>query len=97
MSEVDTERVYAMTWLDWEVFCKFGFIVKEKWFEYQPETVVENDSHKIWDASVKMNHVIEGWSPNLIVIDMEGSKYQIIDFCWCSKETEKDWKILGSS
>lgn len=26
----------------WKVCCKFGFNVKEKWYKYQPDAVVEN-------------------------------------------------------
>lgn len=56
--------------------CKFGFGVKEKLYEYQPEVVIENGSYKI---SVQTDHLIEAQTPNLMVID-KNSKCQIIDF-----------------
>lgn len=75
----------------------FGFRVKEKWQEHQPEAMVENDIHKIlWDFSVQADPIIETQRPDLIVRDEENSKCQIIDFAipddtrLDSKEIKKD-------
>lgn len=44
--------------------------MKEKWYEYQLETVIVNDSQKTsWNFSVQTVHVMEALRPYFIVID----------------------------
>lgn len=94
-----------MTWIGrrihLEVYYKFGLSVKEIWQENQSEALVENDNHKIWDFLVQTNHT-EAWRPNLIVMDKENCKHQIIDFAVPkdtrvnSKETTEKYQGLDS-
>lgn len=60
-----------------------------KWYQYQPEIVVENGSYKIlWDFSVSTDHVIEAhWRSNLNV--KENSKCQIVDSDWTPKKLKR--------
>ena len=52
-----------------------------KWYEHQPDTVVENDNHKIlWDFDVQTDHLIEARQPDLIIINKEEKKCTIVDF-----------------
>ena len=52
----------------------------DKWYEHEPESVLENEDHKIlWDFSIQTDHVIEARRPDLVVVDKERS-YKIIDF-----------------
>ena len=46
--------------IHWEVCRKIGFDINEKWYEHEPEKVVENDSWKILlDFARQTDHVIE--------------------------------------
>ena len=55
--------------------------VKEKWYEHQPESVVENENCKIlWDFNIQTDHVIEARRPDMIVVDKVKKTCTIIDF-----------------
>ena len=58
-----------------------GFDVNEKWYKYEPEKVVENDSWEItWDATIQTDHVIEVRRPDMVIIDKTKNVCKIIDF-----------------
>ena len=41
----------------------------EKWYEHQPEGVVENEKCKIlWDMAIKCDHVIKARRPDIVVL-----------------------------
>ena len=72
--------------MDWKAY-SFGICganeihVKSKWYEHQPEAVIENDSCKIlWDFTVQADHFISARGPDMIFIDKEHHECQIIDF-----------------
>ena len=67
--------------IHWEM-CKIANIhTTSKWYEHQPDTVVENDNHKIlWDFDVQTDHIIEARRPDLIIINKEEKKCTIVDF-----------------
>ena len=53
---------------------------KEKWYEYCPEGVVENDDAKIIrDIIIQCNNVIKPRRPNLILLDKKMKSCVIID------------------
>ena len=55
--------------------------VSKKWYQHEPETVVENEKSKIlWDMNIQSDHVIEGHRPSMIAIDKAKNHCQIIDF-----------------
>ena len=42
----------------------------EKWYEHQPEGVVENEKCKIlWDMTIQCDHVIEARRPDIVVVE----------------------------
>ena len=51
--------------IHWKVRRKIGFNVNEKWYKNEPEKVVENNSWKIWDFTIKTDHVIEARRPDM--------------------------------
>ena len=61
----------------WEVSKRYGFDVKEKWYEHEPEAV---NFHILWDFEVKTDHVIEARRPGMIVTDKKNNICKIIDF-----------------
>ena len=54
----------------WEVCRKTSFHVNAKWYKYEAEKVVENDSwKKLWDFTIQTDHVIEERRPDMVIID----------------------------
>ena len=53
----------------------------DKWYEHEPESVLENEDYKIlWDFSIQTDHVIEARRPDLVVVDKKARTCKIIDF-----------------
>ena len=53
----------------------------DKWYEHDPESVLENEYYKIlWDFSIQTDHVMEAQRPDLVVNDKKGRSCKIIDF-----------------
>ena len=64
----------------WKFARKCNFEAGEKWYEHEPESVLENEDYEILrDFSIQTDHVIEAWRPDLVVVDKERS-CKIIDF-----------------
>ena len=60
---------------------KCNFEARDKWYEHEPESVLENEDYKIlWDFSIQTDHVIEARRPDLIVVDKMKRSCKIIDF-----------------
>ena len=52
----------------------------DKWYEYHPDGVIENDSVKIlWDMTIQCDHHIEARRPDIIVMEKDSKKALIID------------------
>ena len=64
----------------WKLARKCNFEAEDKWYEHEPERVLENKDYKIlFDFSIQTNHVMEAQRPHLVVVDKERSS-KIIDF-----------------
>ena len=62
----------------WKLARKCNFEAGDKWYEHEPESVLENEDYKIlWDFSIQTDHVIEGWRPYLAVVN---KREFVIDF-----------------
>ena len=60
---------------------KCNFEAGDKWYEHEPESVLDNEGYKIlWDFSIQPDHVIGGWRPDLVVVDKKERSFKIIDF-----------------
>ena len=60
---------------------KCNFEAGDKWYEHNPESVLENEDYKIlWDFSIQTNHLIETRRPDLVVDDKKERICKIIDF-----------------
>ena len=56
--------------VDWKLARKCNFESGGNWYEHEPESVLQNKDYKIlWDFSIKTDHVIEAWKPDLVVAD----------------------------
>ena len=76
----------------WKLCCKYDMSRGEKWYEHQPEGVVENEKCKIlWDMTIQCDHVIEARRPDVDVVVKEKNKAIIVDIAspWDHKVYEK--------
>ena len=65
----------------WKFVRKCNFEAGYKWYEHEPESVLENEDYKIlWDFSSQTDHVVAGWIPDLVVVDKKERSCKIIDF-----------------
>ena len=46
----------------WKLAKKCNFEAEDKWYEHEPENLLENEDYQIlWDFSIQTDHVIEAW------------------------------------
>ena len=65
----------------WKLARKCNFEAGDKWYEHEPESVLENEDYKIlWDFSVQADHVIEARRPDLVLVDKKERSWKITDF-----------------
>ena len=83
--------------LHWHICKEYNVPCSDRWYDHVPEKVIENDRVKIlWDYDVRTDHRIQARKPDLIVINKENQKVQLIDVAipWdtrsCGKKTRKD-------
>ena len=73
--------------------CKYDMSRGEKWYEHQPEGVVENEKCKIlWDMTIQCKHTIEARRPDIVVVEKENNKAIIVDIAspWDYRVYEKE-------
>ena len=65
----------------WKLARKCNFEAGDKWYEHEPENVLENEDHEIsWDFSIQIDHVIEACRPDLVAVDKKETSCKIMDF-----------------
>ena len=65
----------------WKLVRKCNFEAGDKWYEHEPESVLENGNYKVlWDFSIHTDQVIEARRPDLVVVDKKERSCKIIDF-----------------
>ena len=73
--------------------CKYDLSKSEKWYNHQPDGVVENERCKIlWDMNIQCDHVIKARRPDIVVVDRESNKVIIVDIAspWDHRVHEKE-------
>ena len=72
-----------ITWgkkVHWKLARKCNFEAGDKWYEHEPESVLENEDYKIlWDFIIQTDHVIEARRPDLVAVDKKDRSCKIID------------------
>ena len=54
----------------WELCKKFKVDRTNKWYMHNPESVPENETHKILlDFEIQMNHLTSTWRPDLVIVN----------------------------
>ena len=84
--------------MHWKLPRKCNFEARDKWYDHEPESVLENEDYKIlWDLSIQTDHVIEARRPDLVVVDKKETSSKMIDFAVPGdsriEEKDKDRKI----
>ena len=77
----------------WKLARKCNFEAGDKWYEHEPESVLQNEDYKIlWDFSIQTDHAIEARRPDFVVVDKKDRSCKIIDFAVSgdSRIEEKD-------
>ena len=65
----------------WKLGRKCNFEAGDKWYEHEPESVLENEGYKILrDFSIQTDHVTEARRPDLVVVDKKERSCKVIDF-----------------
>ena len=65
----------------WKLARKCNFEAGDKWYENEPESVLENEDYKILcDFSIQTDHVIETWRLDLVVADKKERSCKITYF-----------------
>ena len=78
--------------IHWKLARKCTFEAGDKWYEHEPESVLENEDYKIFsDCSIHTDHVIEAQRPfgDLVVVDQKERSFRIIDFSGDSRIEER--------
>ena len=58
-----------------------------KWYEHEPDSVMENDKCKIlWDFTNQTDHIIQARRPDIVLVNKQERTCQLIDV------VEKWWK-----
>ena len=87
MREWHRESIHCKRWHDkmakivhWKLHEKYGLKSNERWYEHEPESVVENDRVRLlWDANIQCNHIIEARRPDIVVINNQEKSCLITD------------------
>ena len=80
----------------WCLYEKYRLDRTNKWYDHNPEGVVENVDCKIlWDAMIQCKKKIEARKPDIVLVDKKNKEVKIIDVAIpgdvrvCEKELEK--------
>ena len=79
----------------WKLARKCSFETGDRWYEHEPESVLENeDCIILCDFSIQTYDVIEVWRPDLAVVDRKERSCKVINFAvpgdGMIEEKEKD-------
>ena len=81
----------------WKLAGKCNFEAGDKWYEHEPESVLQNEDYKIlWDFSIHTDNVIEGRTRDLVAVDKKEIICKTIDFAVPQdSRTEKEKDKIG--
>ena len=67
--------------IHWELYKKLKFDHTNKWYMHNPESVLENETHKLlWDFEIQTDHQISARRQDLIIIKKKKRTCRIVDF-----------------
>ena len=66
--------------MHWKICKEFGIEVKERWYEHEPKTVIENDSVTIlWEMSLHTDRTIAANRPDTVLKNKRDKTCLLID------------------
>lgn len=66
--------------IHWKLCQKYNIPCKDKWYDHDPEGVIENDQVKVlWDFRIQTDHQIEHNRPDIVVLDKIERSCNVID------------------
>ena len=83
--------------LHWSLCNKYQISCSNKWYEHQPDPVIENEQVKLlWDHAIRTDRVIRAHRPDLALIDKINRRVSLIDVSvpWDSRVEEKEREKL---
>ena len=94
--EYNTRHDWVSKVIHWEMFKKLKFDHTNQWYMHSPESVLENDTHKLlWDFGIQTDHLISARWPNLIIINNNNNKKRKLAqlrTLLSRPTTEENWK-----
>ena len=73
--EYKTRHDWVGKVIRWELCKKCKFDHANKWYMHNPESVLENEMHKLlWDFDIQTDHLISARQPDLIIINKKRRK-----------------------
>ena len=77
--EYKTRHDWVGKVIHWELCKKFKFNHTNKWYMHKPESVLENEMHKLlWDPEIQTDQLILASLPDLVTVN-NNKKCQIVD------------------
>ena len=66
--------------LHWDILRQRGFKISDKWYQHQPESVVENEQFKVlWDFTIQTDIEIHARRPDIVIVDKNSNETIILD------------------
>ena len=66
--------------IHWNIAHSYDLDVSSKWYEHNPEGVIENDHVKLlWDFNIQTSTYIQARRPDVVVVDRDKKTCYIID------------------
>ena len=76
--EYKTRYDWVGTVTHWKLCKKFNFDQKNKWYMPNPESVLENETHRIfWDFEIQTNHLISARRSDLVTVNQKKKKEKL--------------------
>ena len=61
--------------IQWELCKKFKFDQTDKWYMHNPESILENEMHKIlWDFEIQTDHLISARRSDQVIVKKKKKK-----------------------
>ena len=62
--------------IHWELCKKFKFNHTTKWYTHKPESILENETHKLlWDFEIQTDHLILARRLDLVIINKKKREF----------------------
>ena len=67
-------------YIHWQLCIKGGFERADRWYNQQPEAIIENENYKLlWDFMIQCDRMIEARRPDIVLVDKTNKEVKIID------------------